>query len=133
MSAASRTAMRAMAGGKYISVETFRRDGTAVATPMWFIAEDDGLEPVFYLSTNADSFKIKRIRRTPRVRIAPCDLRGRVSGAWIEARAEVVGEPAHRRATKAFDRKYFPWKQAINLMSYVMRYRRAVVAIRAVP
>ena len=98
---------------------------------MWFVAENDGAEPVFYLSTNADSFKVKRMRRTPRVRIAACDRRGRVSGDWVEAQATVVGEPEQGRATKAFDRKYFPWKQVINLMSCVMRYRRAVVAIRA--
>ena len=131
MSAGPRAAMRAMAGGNYISVESFRRDGTAVRTPMWFVAENDGAEPVFYLSTNADSFKVKRMRRTPRVRIAACDRRGRVSGDWVEAQATVVGEPEQGRATKAFDRKYFPWKQVINLMSCVMRYRRAVVAIRA--
>ena len=55
------------AGEKYINLETFRKSGAAVATPVWF-AEDLG---VFYVYSLANAGKVKRIRNNPRVRLMP--------------------------------------------------------------
>jgi uncharacterized protein len=57
---------------KYLSLETYRQNGTPVATPMWF-TEHDG---VFYVYSRANAGKVKRIRRNPTVRVVPCTLRG---------------------------------------------------------
>ena len=62
--------------GKYLSLTSFRRDGSGVATPVWFVADNGHL----VVETDADSYKVKRIRRDPHVRIALCDARGRVRG-----------------------------------------------------
>ena len=71
-----------LAQGRYLSLESFRRSGAGVRTPIWFAtAAGDGARTLYVYST-ADSGKAKRIRRDGRVRIAACDMRGAISGAW---------------------------------------------------
>jgi Pyridoxamine 5'-phosphate oxidase len=62
--------------GKYLSLTSFRRDGTGVATPVWFVEADGRL----LVETDAGSYKVWRIRRDPRVTIAPCSATGRLRG-----------------------------------------------------
>jgi PPOX class probable F420-dependent enzyme len=76
--------------GRYLSLTTYRRDGTAVATPVWFVEEDDRL----LVQTDATSEKVKRIRANPQVTIAVCSASGRVRGMPIQALAEIVEAPA---------------------------------------
>jgi uncharacterized protein len=75
---------------RYLSLATFRRDGREVATPIWFAADAKAL----FAFTAADSGKVKRLRNSPRARIAACDARGRVHGPWLEARAGIVSDSA---------------------------------------
>src|SRR5260370_7325924 len=76
---------------KYLSLETFRKNGQGVRTPVWFASDPAGGVPqTLYVYSTADSGKSKRIRNNPRVRGAPCDARGNLRGEWIEARAEIV-------------------------------------------
>ena len=63
-------------GQRYLNLESFKRDGTPVQTPVWF-AEEQG---VLYVYTLANAGKVKRIRRNPRIRIAPCTMRSTVIG-----------------------------------------------------
>lgn len=65
--------LKARFPGKYLSVTSFKRDGTPVATPVWFVVDDGRL----LIYTDPESFKAKRIRRNPSVRIAPCNATGR--------------------------------------------------------
>jgi PPOX class probable F420-dependent enzyme len=65
---------------------SFRRDGTPVPTPLWFASAGD----VLYARSEADVGKVKRIRRDPRVLVAPCDGRGRPLGPSHEAQARVL-------------------------------------------
>ena len=81
------------ASTKYLSLETFRKTGAGVRTPVWF-AEDpapNSHKTTFYVYTFPDSVKVKRIRNNAKVRIAPCNMRGDLRGAWIEARARICG------------------------------------------
>jgi uncharacterized protein len=88
---------------RYVSLATFRRDGTEVATPVWF-AEAAGM---LYVFTAGDSGKVKRLRRTSRVRIAPCDARGGLRGEWQDASAQVITDAGLiERARGAVRRKY---------------------------
>ena len=73
-------------GQKYLNLESVKRDGTPVQTPVWF-AEEQG---VLYVYTLANAGKVKRIRRHPRIRIAPCTMRGTVTGRWVEADTAIV-------------------------------------------
>ncbi|MGZ6590073.1 MAG: PPOX class F420-dependent oxidoreductase [Solirubrobacteraceae bacterium] len=73
-------------GGKYLSLTSFKRDGTAVPTPVWFVVENDRL----LVKTGERSFKAKRIRRNPAVMIAPCSASGRSHGDPVPAQAELL-------------------------------------------
>jgi len=70
-------------GEKVISLETYRRNGQPVRTPVWFLKEDGTL----YVHTDDSTGKVKRIRRNPRVRVAPSHFRGKPKADYIEAQA----------------------------------------------
>ena len=70
---------------EFLSLETFRKNGEGVKTPIWF-AEEGG---VFYIWTDAESGKIKRIRNNARVSVAPCKRFGDVIGKWVTGYASV--------------------------------------------
>ena len=74
----------------YISLETFRRSGKGVETPVWFAIVDGKL----YVVTDGTSAKVKRLRATKRIRIAPCNLRGTVTGDWFDGSGRVVKDAA---------------------------------------
>jgi PPOX class probable F420-dependent enzyme len=116
------------AAEKYVSLATYRRTGAEVKTPVW-IAEVAGR---YYVFSAGDAGKVKRIRATPRVRLAACDIRGKVRSGWIEASARIVLEPALiARARKALRRKYgllMLLTDAIATMTGRMR-RRAYLEI----
>jgi PPOX class probable F420-dependent enzyme len=78
--------------GKYLSLTSYRRDGTGVSTPVWFVSEGDRL----LVQTDGDSYKVGRIRRDPHVSIAPCSARGTITGETVEALAEVRPWDAER-------------------------------------
>ena len=88
---------------RYVALATFRRSGAEVRTPVWFAAMDGKL----YVFSAGDAGKVKRLRHSPRARIAPSDARGNVRGEWWDAEARVVAEPrAIERAHAAMRAKY---------------------------
>jgi PPOX class probable F420-dependent enzyme len=111
---------------KYISLETFKKNGEGVKTPVWFVLHDGAL----YLYTEATSWKVKRIRNNPRVRVAPCSVRGVVKGPWVEATASIIDGDERRAADKLLDRKYF-MKVILNLLTKLNRHERAMIKIVA--
>jgi uncharacterized protein len=119
-------------GKRYLNLETYRRSGRGVRTPVWFAAAPKQAGgPEFYVYTTADSGKAKRIRRTGVVRIAPCDARGKVTGAWTAAQAQIVGGEAFERGMQLINRKYWPWKQMLDLSAWLFpRHTRVMIAIR---
>ena len=88
--------------GKYLSVTSFRRDGTPVATLVWFVEEGGRL----LVDTPADSYKVKRIRHNPSVRVALCTPMGRVRGEPVCGRAEILGSDALGHVRALMRRKY---------------------------
>ena len=72
--------------GRYLSITSYRRDGTGVPTPVWFVADGERL----LVETDAASYKVKRIRRDPHVSVAICSARGRTVGDPVEAHAEIL-------------------------------------------
>lgn len=93
----------AILGQKYISLTTYRKNGTGVATPVWFGEEDGKL----YVMTRSTMGKYKRIRNNPRVRVAPCTIRGAVTGPEFDAMARILPPEEHRLARRAINRKYW--------------------------
>ncbi len=117
-----------LARARYLSLETYRRDGTAVRTPLWFAADGDG---VVYVYSRADAFKVKRLRRAPGCRVAACDVRGKVLGPWLEATAEVVDGEMAARGMGLLDRRYWPWKQMLGVLARLRPGAgRVVIALR---
>lgn len=88
--------------GKYLSITSYRRDGTGVATPVWFVTEDEQL----LVMTAVGSGKVKRIRRNPFVTVAACSARGRLRERPIQARAELLPSAEMERVKRLMGRKY---------------------------
>jgi PPOX class probable F420-dependent enzyme len=97
-------------GQKYISLTTLRKTGVGVATPVWFGEEDGKL----YIMMRSDMGKTKRIRNNPQVRVAPCTMRGTVTGAEFAATARTLPPEEHARARQTINRKY--WMARIPLV-----------------
>jgi uncharacterized protein len=126
----------AFAGQKYLNLETFKKNGEGVRTPVWFAADPstslDSSAAKLYAYTIGVSGKVKRIRNNPRVRIAPCTMRGEVLGDWVEARAEIVTGEEAARGMQLLNKKYFPWKQILGFFASFSRRERTVFVIRPV-
>jgi len=84
-------------GHKYCLLVTYKRSGDAVPTPVWFGLGDGKL----YVRSEANVAKVKRIRNDPRVRIAPCSVRGKPLGPPAEGRARVLDQPSDEKDAEA--------------------------------
>ncbi|MFF2223746.1 PPOX class F420-dependent oxidoreductase [Streptomyces globisporus] len=95
------------ARSEYVSLTTYRKNGTSVATPVWAAAEGD----VLYVWTRSDSWKVKRLRNNGKVVVTVCDVRGRIAeGApSAEGAARLLDEDGTRAVRKLLARKY-TWK-----------------------
>jgi PPOX class probable F420-dependent enzyme len=126
-------ALIALRDVKYLNLESYRRSGKSVRTPIWFAASPgDFANPIMeklYVYSIADSGKAKRIRRCGRIRIAACDVRGKVTAPWTNAFAEVATAEEFEPGMRLLDRKYLPWKQILNLSAMLFRRRKRIVLV----
>lgn len=124
----------AFAGQKYLNLETFKKSGQGVKTPVWFAAEPalalDSNEAKLYVYTIGVSGKVKRIRNNPQVRIAPCDIRGNVKGEWVPARVEILTGREADYGMQLLNKKYLPWKHMLDFFAMFRKRERTVFAIR---
>ncbi|MEU2578634.1 PPOX class F420-dependent oxidoreductase [Streptomyces anulatus] len=95
------------ARSEYVSLTTYRKNGTPVATPVWAAAEGD----VLYVWTRSDSWKVKRLRNNGKVVVTVCDVRGRIAegASSAEGTAKLLDEDGTRAVRKLLARKY-TWK-----------------------
>jgi PPOX class probable F420-dependent enzyme len=112
---------------KYLNLETYRKNGTPVATPMWF-AEHDGL---LYVYSLANAGKVKRVRQNPRVRVVPCTARGTPTGDWVEAKARILEDAGAQIGHTLLNAKYGWLKRVGDLVSRLRHRTRVVMAIEA--
>ncbi len=110
-----------LARNRYISLTTFRRDGTPASTPVWVVS-DDGRRLLVW--TGAETWKAKRIRRESRVLVAPSDFRGRELGPRHEAHARLLGEEAKPIVVPLLRRKYGWQRYALELQAAIARLAR---------
>jgi len=122
---AAMNAIDRFAGYKYLNLETFRKSGAGVRTPVWFAERENEL----FLYTLADSGKVKRIRNNPRVRAVPSDSRGNALGEWIEGEARILPPEQAQAADRLLSRKY-PLKRIFDWTSRLRRIARVYVAVR---
>ncbi len=107
--------LEALFPGRYLSVTSFKRDGAGVATPVWFVSDGRRL----FALTDLHSAKIRRIRRNPRVLIAPCRADGKLRSEPVPARAEVL------TATPELERV-----QTLLIERYKLSYRIVMLIYR---
>ena len=121
--------------GKYLSVTSYRRDGRGVSTPVWFVREGQRL----LIETDADSFKVKRMRREPRVAIARCTARGKIRELPTPAEAELLPDDQVARVERLMAHKYrvevliFRPLRAIQRALHIGRYRGTPVIVAVTP
>jgi len=124
----------AFAGQRYLNLETFKKSGQGVKTPVWFAADPsaklDSNDAKLYVYTIGVSGKVKRIRNNPRVNVAPCDMRGGLRGDWVPARAEILTGAEAQHGMQLLNRKYAPWKQLLDFFAMFRKRERTVFLIR---
>lgn len=86
MAMSASTVPPAISSARYVSLVTFRKDGTGVPTPLWAVESDGEL----LIWTNKDTWKVKRLRNNPKVTITPCDVRGLVNDEAVEVAGTAV-------------------------------------------
>ncbi len=96
------TVLERLAAENYVLLTTYRKDGRAVATPVWVVGDGDALA----VWTVTDSGKVKRIRRSGEVLVAPCDIRGNQHGEAVRGLATVVDAATTERIRGLLRRKY---------------------------
>lgn len=88
---------------QFINLETYRKNGKAVKTPVWFVQDGNALR----IWTQSDSGKVKRIRRDEKVRIVPSTASGEALGQWMDTQAKVLKEAQEVQHTVSlFKKKY---------------------------
>jgi uncharacterized protein len=116
---------------KFLSLETLRKSGVAVRTPVWFAQQPAAsvTSAVFYLYSEAEAGKVKRIRNNPKVRIAPCNVHGDLRGDWVDGRARLCDADEAARAQQLLREKYGFLKKAGDFFGRLMRHKQAVLAV----
>ena len=115
-----------LARGKYLSLTTMKKDGSEVATPVWVARDGDELVVI----TNATSGKAKRIRNNGQVRLAPCDMRGRINGASVTGIARLTDSTDTQAVASLVQRKYGLAYTAIGWLEKLRGRRDDTVGIR---
>lgn len=115
-----------LADAMFMLLTTYRRSGEPMPTPVWFAAVGNTL----YLTTQGTSGKVKRMRATPTVTVAPCDQRGTLSGPALPARVRILAADEFGPADAALRTKY--GEQYATIMSQ-MQTPSNLIFIEIVP
>ena len=111
---------------QFIGLETFRKDGAGVTTPVWVAGENNKI----YAWTEANSWKIKRIRNNKNVRVCASDSRGPPQSEWLEVTAQILDTPEEEKAMQArLNKKYGFQFKMFHLMGRIRRNSHVVIEI----
>ena len=111
---------------QFMNVETYRKTGVAVRTPVWFVE----VNSVLCFTTETRSGKVKRLRRNPKVRVAPCKVNGELLGDWHNGTARFLSGDEILVVEKMFSRKYGLQKYWFDLLGRLQRRERLFIAIQ---
>jgi PPOX class probable F420-dependent enzyme len=110
---------------KYISLETYKKNGQVVQTPVWFVLD----EGVIYVRTDKNSGKVKRVRNNPNVRTTPSNIRGRPKGEWIDGKIQIANENESKHAKQLFNQKYGLSGKMLGIMYKLRKIEFVVLSI----
>ncbi len=102
-----------VAKSHYILLTTFTKDGRPKPTAIWAAPRGDALVVI----TQETSWKVKRIRNTPRVTIAACDRSGNRKGEEVEALATILDKSANGATYDAIGKRYGLIGKTFNFFS----------------
>jgi PPOX class probable F420-dependent enzyme len=115
-------------GHNFLALETFKKDGTGVITPLFFVMH----EGVLYMRSPMSSWKVKRMRHNPQVRVVPSDVRGEPKGAWVSGQAQIFHESEMAWVNKLVIKKYGLMKRLLDWRNRLLGRagKFAVIAVR---
>jgi PPOX class probable F420-dependent enzyme len=111
---------------KYINLETYKKDGEAVRTPVWFV-EYDG---IIYVRTDENSGKIKRSRNNPDTRIVPCNFLGHPKGYWSNGKIMTCSTLEKEKATYLFKEKYGLQEKILQMIYKIKQFKLIIISVR---
>jgi uncharacterized protein len=89
-------------GEKYLCLETYKKNGQGVKTPVWFVISGG----IVYVATAESSGKVKRLHHNKSVRIVPSDFKGEPKGEWVQGHA-FFGNELELNLTKSLRNKKY--------------------------
>ena len=95
---------------KYINLQTFKKNGEIVSTPVWFVLRNNEI----FFRSDENSGKVKRIRNNNNVKVSVCDVRGNIKGQTYAAIANFQDKSRYEEINSLFDKKY-------NLLSHILK------------
>ena len=98
---------------KYINLETYKKDGTSIRTPVWFVIDTD----LIYVITRDSTGKVKRLRNNQDVRVVPCSFKGEVKNEWVKGKTEMITGEEADKAIKLRKKKYGMSARLIGLFT----------------
>ena len=113
---------------KFICLETYKKSGEAVRTPVWFTVEGGKV----YFHTPIKSGKVKRLRRNPYLRLAPCTRTGKVIGEWLKGKAVELDERESNRIIKLVNSRLGLLDKIISLFVCRIYGKRVAFAIELI-
>lgn len=99
---------------KYLNLETYRKNGQAVRTPVWFVIDNGTI----YVTTPSTTGKVKRLNHSKNVRIVPSNIKGKPTGDWVDATAYFANESESSQAIRLRKKKYGLMAKLIGLSVY---------------
>jgi len=117
--------LEAFQNKEYIRLETVKKNGQVVPTPVWFVVEGDTL----FVRSYANSGKVKRMRNNPHVRVTPSDAVGKPHGMTIEGTAIRANGDTEIQISQRLYRKYGLMKMSFDLWGAIKQLDWAVFAI----
>lgn len=107
---------------KYINLETYKKNGQPVRTPVWFVIYNKKI----YFRTDSDSGKVKRIMNNQYVSIAACDLLGKIKAEWIKGAAKIANDVDPETINTLINKKYSFMQSFIRIM-YKLRNIKVII------
>ena len=98
---------------KYINLETYKKDGTPIRTPVWFVIDKN----LIYVITRESTGKVKRLRNNQNVRIVPCSFKGEPKNEWVKGAAEKITGDEADKVIKLRKKKYGMFVRLIGIFT----------------
>jgi PPOX class probable F420-dependent enzyme len=103
-----------LAEHKYVNLETYKKNGQPVRTPVWFVINDGQI----FVTTRPDTGKVKRLKNNQAVKIMPCGMRGESKGEWISGTARFANDSESENAVKLRNKRYGMRAKLVGMFAY---------------